>query len=323
MKLLDRFFPLGILLLLASVVPSYAMGAPESGYSPTASIELIVPASEGGGSDIFAKAIADTIGESDLMPVDLIVDQKPGGSGAAAIAYVNSRPHPDHTLIVVNSSHILRMFVNSDSMELRPIARLAVDPILLVVSADSPFETFGDFSREAVGRRMMVGTADVLDRYCVMRLNREIGGDLRSIYYNGASFIEHGLVHGLLDGGIMNPSEAKEGLSAGRIRILATFSELSPSRFIPPVESFSQMGYTGLEFQSSRYVMGPIGMGEEAIAYWSGVFRELSLSDRWNERYIEGRNVRSAYLDMKQAEAFLADTEIPWVKQIIAEGLVD
>lgn len=323
MKLHERFFPMGILLLLASMVPSFAMGAPESGYTPTAAIELVVPASEGGGSDILAKTIAETIAETALVPVDLIVEQKPGGSGSAAFAYVNSRPHPDHTLIVVNSSHILRMFVNSNTMELTPIARLAVDPILLVVPADSPFETFEDFSREAVKRRMMVGTADVLDRYCVMRLNREIGGDLRSIYYNGASFIEHGLVLGQLDGGIMNPSEAKEGLLDGRIRVLATFSELSPSQSIPQVESLSQMGYAGLEFQSSRYVMGPIGMGEEAIAYWSGVFNELSLSDRWNERYIESRNVRSAYLDMKQAEAFLANTEIPWVKEIIAEGLVD
>lgn len=309
--------------LLLSSISLFASGRQETGFMPESSVEIVVPASEGGGSDIMAQAIFDTMVKTRLVQAPFVMEHKPGGSGSAAIAYANGRTDPDHTLFVANTSHILRMYANSHQLALTPIVRLAEDPILLVVPSTSTLSTIEDFIRESREREILIGTADILDRYCVLQLKREISGDLRSIYYNGALYIANGMIYGQLDGGILNPSEAREGLESGKLRVLAAFSDIAQSDLIPQVRTFSSMGYDGLDLRFSRYVMGPQEMGSEAIDYWSGVFGELSQSDYWNEQYIIPGDLQSAYLDRVGTETFLVESEIPWLDLILSEGLLD
>ncbi|WP_422478441.1 tripartite tricarboxylate transporter substrate-binding protein [Pleomorphochaeta sp. DL1XJH-081] len=317
------FWAIAIICLTVVCNSLYAAGGQEVTFMPDDPIQIVVPASEGGGSDIVAKAIMDTMKHTQLVPTPFIVVHKPGGSGSAAIAYANGRPDPNHTLFVANTSHLLRMYANSHQMALTPIVRLAEDPILLVVPADSEYTTFEEFVGGSHDHEILIGTADILDRYCVLQLKREIEGDLRSVYYNGASFIVDGMVYGQLDGGILNPSEARSGLESGNLRVLVAFSDIPQSKLIPKTETLSELGYNGLDLRFSRYVMGPQGMADDVVDYWSSIFSKMSQSSYWLQQYITPGDLQAAFLDSQGTQTFLVESELPWLDLILAEGLLD
>ena len=62
-----------------------ALGA---GEYPEKPINLIVHAGAGGGSDIFSRTLAAAVDKDKLLPQPIVVENKPGGSGGIAFAYV-------------------------------------------------------------------------------------------------------------------------------------------------------------------------------------------------------------------------------------------
>ena len=82
---------LGKLSVLFLVVVCFAFGAGNAlgaGKYPEKPITMIIHAGAGGGSDIFARTMAAAIEKDKLLPQPLVVENKPGGSGGIAFAYV-------------------------------------------------------------------------------------------------------------------------------------------------------------------------------------------------------------------------------------------
>jgi putative tricarboxylic transport membrane protein len=310
------------IMFLLSIASLSARGTQEVGFVPTTTVEVVVPAAEGGGSDMLATTIVDIALQHRLTEVPLTIVHRPGGSGSAGFAYASSRPEPDHTLMVVNTPHLLVLHDGGKDRHLVPIARLAVDPILFVVPADSPYEDFNDLSTRIESVDLLVGTADSFDRYCVMQLNAKLAGNLRTIYYNSSSFIVTGMIHGQLDAGILNPAEAVEGIASGNLRVLAAFTSIFPSDMVPEVPTFAELGIEGLDYEISRYVMGPPDMSSEARVYWHGLFSSLVQEPDWIDGYIRANLLSEAFLDMDATEAYLTNEELPWVREIWKSGFL-
>ncbi len=316
-----KYFLFMVLLSLL-VLPLTAGGVGESEFSPTGRVEIVVPASSGGGSDIIAHALAETMRKTQVIRTPIVLEYKPGGSGAAAFSYTNSRPNRDQALLVANTSHILRMTIDTGSLSLIPIARMAVDPILVVVPTESPYHSFKELREAALQGRVLIGTADTLDRYCVELLRKHTGGDFRSIYYNGAGYIVTGMTHGQLDGGILNPSEAREGIATGKLRALVAFSQSAESDLFPLVPTFDELGYDGMQFHLSRYVMGPAGMSSAAVAFWSEILHQVANSKEWMNSYLIPNRLIGAFLGSGETRAYIESFELPWVEDIRASNLV-
>ncbi len=299
-----------------------AMGSDEEAFSIDSRVEIVVPASKGGGSDIMARTLADSL-STVLSPQESVeVVNKPGGSGLAAVAYANSRPQPDTVLCVANTSHLLRMYQDTGRLELVPIVRMVEDPVLLVVPNTSEIHSVEDFVSIASNRRLMVGTADILDRYCVSRLNTEIAGNLQSVYYDSALPIVQGLLSGRLDAGILNPSEAQEEVHSGNLKIIAIFSDVPNAIMLSEAESFVGRGYGGLDLRFSRYVMGPENMSGDALDYWCGVLEIVAKSTDWMESYVDPGGMKESFISKDELDKFLIEYELPMIESILAEGVL-
>ncbi|HEU5288887.1 MAG TPA: tripartite tricarboxylate transporter substrate binding protein, partial [Candidatus Limnocylindria bacterium] len=70
----------------ATSAPAAATSTPAPTWTPTKDVELVVQAAAGGGSDIFARKIADVLTKEKLSAKPINVVNKPGGSGAVAYA---------------------------------------------------------------------------------------------------------------------------------------------------------------------------------------------------------------------------------------------
>src|SRR5690554_5505190 len=69
------------------------------GWAPTKSVELVVPYSAGGGSDIYGRITADLMQKLGLSDQPFMVVNKPGGSGAVGNNYVYAKNGDDHTIM--------------------------------------------------------------------------------------------------------------------------------------------------------------------------------------------------------------------------------
>lgn len=119
------------LTMLFFVVP----GAVAQDY-PTKTIRLVVPAAPGGGLDMMARNIAQKLNEAWGQPV--VVEHRPGGTGAVAAVAV-ARAAPDgYTLLIVASS------------------TMAISPSLQSSLPYDPVKDFEAISLAAIGPQVMV-----------------------------------------------------------------------------------------------------------------------------------------------------------------------
>ena len=178
---------------------------------PKKTVEFVVPASAGGGSDTLARLILDIIQKNNLVDGTIIVVNKPGGASAAGHAYVMGSRNGDHIIFTMNAAHALAARSNSaiNSEAFAPLANLAMDNVLLVAKADGPYKNFAEAlsAIKAEPQSISVGVADNLDKLCLAQVNSETDSEFSDVYFDGAGEIATALLGGHIQLGIFNPNE--------------------------------------------------------------------------------------------------------------------
>lgn len=123
------------------------------GFKPTRPVEIVVHTGPGGGNDVLARVVNGIFEKEGLLPVRANVFNKPGGGGAVAMAYLAEKAGQPHTIAFYSTLWITISLTSREARvqfhELTPIANLVLDPAVVVVRADSPYKTLGDFIQEA------------------------------------------------------------------------------------------------------------------------------------------------------------------------------
>ena len=112
-------------------------------WTPTRPVEAVVHTGPGGGSDIFARAIADLLQKEGLVPQRLQVVNKSGGGPTVAMAYLAEKKGQDHTIAFFTGVWVTNPLTRKEAKvtvkDLTHIARLVLEPAMIAVKSDSPF----------------------------------------------------------------------------------------------------------------------------------------------------------------------------------------
>src|SRR5699024_4615318 len=129
-----------LMLSLALVLSACGNGSAESDY-PSENIEIVAPATPGGGWDATARAMQNVLDEEGLVEQNINVENQPGGGGEVGWQYLSGQN--SHSLSI-NSSLILtnNLLGQSDLTyeDFTPIATLATEWISTAVPSDSDIE---------------------------------------------------------------------------------------------------------------------------------------------------------------------------------------
>ena len=111
---------------------SLGLSAPAmADWSPKKPVELIIMAGAGGGADQIARLLQGLIEKKDLSPRPIIPINKPGGSGAEALRYIQDKAGDDHTILVTLNSFyttpVIQKGIGVDVSNFTPIGRMAID----------------------------------------------------------------------------------------------------------------------------------------------------------------------------------------------------
>ena len=111
---------------------------------PERGLEFVAGYKPGGGHDTLLRSMAKILREEGIVQQPITVVNKPGGSSAVSMGYLNGKKGDGHYLMSITSSHIttpLNSNIGLDYASFTPIARLGIDPELLVVNPSGPYKS--------------------------------------------------------------------------------------------------------------------------------------------------------------------------------------
>ena len=300
---------IGRLMTCLAALALMAAGAwpAQAQFKPTRTIDFVVHGGPGSGNDVFARQIATIIEQEKLAPVRVQVLNRPGGGGTTAANYVASKKDHPYTIACFTNIWLINPLVQQAAVnrlqDMSPIARLVVEPALVVVLADSPFKTLGDFikaAKEKPGKLRWSG-GSIMSRENVVRqlLMKTTGANWAFISFPSGGERLAALLGGHVEMMIVDPSEAVEQIRAGKFRAIAQVSERRLPGF-PNVPTLKEAGFDIPNVPQMRGVVGAPGMSADTVAYYEDLFFKVSQTAAWkkflDESQLDGEFVRAAQL---------------------------
>ncbi|MEO0822919.1 MAG: tripartite tricarboxylate transporter substrate-binding protein [Pseudomonadota bacterium] len=268
-------------------------------WEPKKPIEFVIMAGKGGGADKMARLMQSIVEEEGLASKPLVPVNKPGGSGAESLVYLNTARDPDHTIMVTLNSFFTTPLrqpgLGIDIMEFAPVARMAEDTFVLWVHKDEGVNNFDEFIAVATERGngwVMGGTGkNSEDNIITDFLNSNYGLDIKYIPYKGGGAVAKDLAGQQIDSSVNNPSEALGFYESGDLLALVAFTDEQLPLF-PETPTLKSKG-ADFSYYMQRSVVGAPGMSDEAMAYYQDLFKKVFDSEKW-QGY---RSAKSLYGD--------------------------
>lgn len=267
-----------------------ASAALAADWKPRKPVEFIIMAGTGGGADQIARLLQGLIEQKGLSSRPFIPINKPGGSGAEALRYLQDKAGDDHTVMMTLNSFyttpIIQNDLGVDPREFTPIGLMAMDTFLLWVHNDMADITDLDSYVEAVkgkGLDWKVGGTGSGQEDSVLTAMMEAAFeyDVTYIPFPGGGTVAKNLIGGQIDSTVNNPSEQMAFYQAGDSKPLVQFTGKRMAAF-PDVPTAKELG-VDIEYYMQRSVNGPPGMSPDAVAFYTELFGELFASKEWQD----------------------------------------
>lgn len=259
-------------------------------WQPRKPVEFIIMAGTGGGADQIARLLQGLIEQKDLSPRPFIPINKPGGSGAEALRYMQDKAGDNHTVMMTLNSFyttpIIQEDLGVDITEFTPIGLMAMDTFLLWVNTDREDITDLDSYVQTVkgaGLDWKVGGTGSGQEDSVLTAMMEAAFDYEVTYipFPGGGTVAKNLVGNQIDSTVNNPAEQMEFYRAGNSKPLVQFTGERMAAF-PDVPTAKELG-VDIEYYMQRSVNGPPGMDPEAVEWYTNLFGELFASQEWQD----------------------------------------
>ena len=277
--------------LLTSAFCLAAPAAPAAAQDawPARAVRLVVPSSPGGGTDTYARFLAQGLGEA--LKQQFVVDNRPGGGGNIGAEAV-AKAAPDGYTFLVSSSPALvvnpSLFRNlpySAERDFAPVARGVVSPLVLSSHPSVPAKTLA--ALVALGKRepgaLSYGSPGVGSSSNLSVKMLEEAGKVRFLHvpYKGASQAALGVLRGEVAFMVTDISTAKPHVQSRRIVPLAA-THRSPH--IPGTSTYAEAGYPGVDAVPSYSVVAPAGTPPPVVQRLSAEIVGLMKTPAFRER---------------------------------------
>jgi tripartite-type tricarboxylate transporter receptor subunit TctC len=259
-------------VLAAAIAAGVWPHAFAQGNFPNKPIRLVVPFPPGGGTDQASRLIAEKM--TTVLGWNIVVDNKPGAGGNIGIDFVAKSAPDGYTIgmgqasnLAINPSLYAKMPFDP-LKDLTPIVSISEQPVVLVVRADSPYKTLGDFIKDAKAKPGTLGIAQAgngtVGHLAGELLERQTGAKIMQVPYKGAGPAMTELLGGQVPAYFGSSPSVLPQLASGKIRALAVTSakRLGSMAAVPTV---AEQGYPGFAATTWLGLVGPAGMPADVV----------------------------------------------------------
>ncbi|WP_232820396.1 tripartite tricarboxylate transporter substrate binding protein [Brachybacterium sp. YJGR34] len=291
-------------------------GSGEDGeFDPGNRVTMIVPFSAGGGSDIAGRAIA--AGLEEVTGSTVTVENRVGGSGA--VGYSDLRNSEGDGSVLLASETALNTLpivqdVDFTYESFTPIMKAGEDFNIVVVAADSPYQSISDVIDAAKSEQLTAAVSGSTgpDHIAWSLIEQEQDITLERVTFESSSEVLAALMGGHVQVAASNPGELTGQLESGDIRALCA---LAPERYeyelLADIPTGAEEG-VNVTFAQWRGFIAPGGIEDAAREYWIEKAKEYEKTEAFSE-FIESNMLQpvTAYGDefVSYLEQYSADVE--------------
>jgi tripartite-type tricarboxylate transporter receptor subunit TctC len=239
---------------------------------PTKPVTLMVPFAPGGGSDTVARIVQPKL--SELLGQPVLVENRPGASGAIATNAVAKATPDGHTLFLSWDTHSINAVVMKDLpydtfKDFVPVTLLARLPLVMGVWAGLPANNLAEFialAKKEPGKLnyASVGTGSS-NRLYSEYLHSLAGIQVAHIPYKGGGPSIQAMLTGEVAYSFLSFASMRGHIQSGKLKAFAvTGSKRMPD--IPNVPTMVESGFPGFEVYGWIGIFAPAATPEAVVA---------------------------------------------------------
>lgn len=266
---------------------------------PSERIRLIIPFSEGGGTDTWHRNFIPAV--SDELETEIQIDNVPGAASLRGAAEMVRAEGDGYTFGAFNPpSTPVSYMLNPQDWELtdlKGVCRYARQAYVMYTNPDTGFEDVqgvaeayqnGDITN--FGGQQKGGIVHVManliknDEEYNMAWENYIG-------YDGGGPLVQAVASGEVPVGITTPASGVGAIADGRVNVVAVMAS-DGDPMVPDVPSVTDQGYPNIDFigQLQRCQWAPAGTDDEYISGWGDAMEAALESDRFTQWAEESGN---------------------------------
>lgn len=324
MRILNQYLRTLVLrLLIGSHMVLFAnVGLTQTKF-PNRPITIVVPTPPGGGTDSFARYIAQ--GLTAKLGQAVIVENKAGGNGSIAAEYV-ARATPDGYTILLGytATHGISPALLKQKYDpikdFEPIGMIAISPTLLVVNNTLPVKKTKELIAYIQSKPNMISYASAgngsAPHFAGELFKLATSTDVLHIPYKGAAPAVMDTISGTTQ--LMFPSlyTAYPQVSAGKLKALGITGE-KRSKVMPQVPTLAEQGLLEMNVEQWYALFAPARTPQTVIRILNEEMN-LILKDPLVEKKIEDQGAEVETGTPEQLKLFVAKEAEHW-KAVIAK----
>ncbi len=239
---------------------------------PSRPVTLMVPFAPGGGSDTVARIIQPKLSERLGQPV--LVENRPGASGAIATNAVAKATPDGHTLFLSWDTHAINAAVVKDLpydtfRDFAPVTLLARLPLVMGVWSGLPAKNLAEFIALAKREPGKLNYASVgsgsSNRLYSEYMHSLAGIEVAHIPYKGGGPSIQAMLTGEVAYSILSFASMRGHFQSGRLKAFAvTGAKRMPD--LPNVPTMIESGFPGFEVYGWIGIFAPAGTPEAVVA---------------------------------------------------------
>jgi tripartite-type tricarboxylate transporter receptor subunit TctC len=321
----------GALTSLHSCIVAIALcvmtgGAFGQGGYPVKPPRLVVPFASGGGADILARLVAQTLAEP--LGQNVIIDNRPGAAGILGTELVVKAPADGYTLLMgapglaINPSLYVRLPYDA-LRDLAPVSLVGAVPNLVVVHPSVPARTIRELvalARANPGRLNYASPGRGTSLHFAVELFRSRTGiDLVHVAYKGGAPALIDLVGGHVDLMFDVLPASLPYVKSGRLRALAiTAAQRSP--LLPQLPTVAEAGIEGFQAITWNGLLLPASTPRGVITRVHQALHQVVNASQMRERYA-AIGTDPVTNSPEEFSAFLREETTKWARVAKAAGI--
>ena len=226
--------------------------APAQDY-PAKPVKIIVPFAAGGPADVYARFLAQRLGESMGQP--FVVEDRPGAGSIIGTEAVAKSAPDGYTLLVMSNTHTVNESLVPNKpyalqRDFAPVAPINYSDLVLVVHPSVPAATLAELIKLAKaqpGKLNYASSGTGTPYHMAGELFKSMAGvDIVHVPYKGSSGARTDVIGGQVQMMFDAVTTMAEQAKAGKVRALGTTGR-TRSTVLPDVPTINEAGVPGYE----------------------------------------------------------------------------
>ncbi|CAM0557547.1 hypothetical protein EHLJMEHL_02639 [Vreelandella titanicae] len=256
---------------------------------PSKPIKLVAHVGPGGAADVFARTLARAAEPIAGQPI--VVENRPGGGGAAQMAVLTSAEPDGYTLGTNTLTHLTAMLTNLSGVfspdDFSWIFESQTDSHTLIVKDDSQYASLDELVADARSGNISLTVGGYGSAGSTQNIAMQMVADAADITFDWIAYgSSTDAISSMLGEHVIavmtNPGQAVQFIEAGRARALGVLSE-ERNALLPEVPTFAEAGYAeaNTNWQQIRGIYGPAGIPEDVQMRIAEIFTEAMQTDEF------------------------------------------